>query len=107
MEDNKHRLYYLCSNNISDIEFLQVLFWVKDEYDVVLVAQCEGLPNKGDTDYDEIYFNPEQKVWHFCVKDKISNNLIPVSTTPALMLKLDGEKSCFTQKWMEWKDLLI
>lgn len=98
LEDNKHRLYYLCSNNISDIEFLQVLFWVKDEDDVVLVAQCESLPNKGDADYEEIYFNPEQKVWHCCKKEKKSGKLIPVSSAPALMLKLDGEKSCFTQK---------
>lgn len=98
LEDDKHRLYYLCSNNISELEFLQVLYWVKDEDDVILVAQRESLLNIGEADYEEIYFNPELKVWNFCKKDNKSGKLLPVSSTPALMLKLDGEKSCFTQK---------
>lgn len=97
IEDDKHRLYYLCSNNISEIEFLQVLFWVKDENDVVLVAQCDNLPNKGDINYDDIYFNPEKKIWHYCKKDNKSGCLVPVSETPALSLFLDGDKSRFIQ----------
>ncbi len=97
MEDDKHRLYYLCSNNLSDIEFLQVLFWVKSDDDVVLVTQCDSLPNKGDFNYDEIYFNPEKKVWHYCKEDKKTGNLIPVSETPALSLFLDGDNSRFIQ----------
>ena len=97
LEDDKHRLYYLCSNNISDFEFLQILFWVKSADDVVLVAQCDSLPNKGDLNYDEIYFNPEKKVWHYCKEDNKTGNLIPVSETPALSLFLDGDNSRFIQ----------
>lgn len=98
LEDNKRRLYYLCSNNISDIEFLQVLFWVKSDDDVVLVTQCDSLPNKGDLNYDELYFNPEQKVWYYCKVNRQSGKLIPISETPALRLCLDGNKSRFIQE---------
>ena len=96
LEDAENRLYYLCSNNTSEADFLQVLFWVKNENDIVLVAQHEGLSNKAN--YEEIYFNPEVKAWYYCNKDKISGKLIPISSTPTLMLRLDGEKSCFTQE---------
>lgn len=95
LEDHKHRLYYLCSNNISDIEFSQVLFWVKGEYDVVMVAQCDYLSNNSETDYDKIYFNPEQKVWYYCKEDTNSGKFIPVTGAPTLRLCLDGEKSFF------------
>lgn len=95
LEDNKHRLYYLCSNNISNLEFLQVLFWVKDSCDVVLAAQCDSLPQNYKAGFEDIYFDPKQRVWHYCKEDKESGKLIPVSDAPALRLCLDGLNSRF------------
>ena len=97
LEDRQHRLYYLCSNNISNLEFLQVLFWAKGEYDVVYVGQYDSLhpQNETEIEYDYIYFNPDKKVWHYCNVDNLSRKLVPVSDIPALKLVLDGEKSRF------------
>lgn len=94
-QDEKNRLYYLCSNNTSIAEFQQILFWTKNEEETLCVARCDSLSGSSKTGYEEIYFNPVQKVWHYCRKDKKSGKLIPISETPALRLYLDGENSKF------------
>ncbi len=100
-QDEQNRLYYLCSNNTSLVEFLQVLFWVKNEDDILCVAQCDSLTQSSKVDFEEIYFNPTQKAWYYCNKDKKTGNLRPVSEASALKLCLDGEKSRFIQESIE------
>lgn len=100
-QDDKDRLYYLCSNNTSIVGFYQVLFWVKSEDEIVCVAQCDSLSRGSKVDFDRIYFDPMHKVWHYCKEDKKSRKLRPVSETPALRLCLDGENSRFIQESIE------
>ena len=101
LQDENNRLYYLCSNNTSIVGFYQVLFWVKAEDEIVCVAQCDSFPGSHKADFEEIYFNPEQKVWHYCKEDRHSGKLIPVSETPALRLCLEGKNSRFIQESIE------
>lgn len=100
-QDEQNRLYYLCSNNASLVEFLQVLFWVNNEDNVLCVAQCDSLSKRSKVDFEEIYFNPTQKFWYYCNKEKHTGKLRPISETPALKLYLDGEKSRFVQESIE------
>jgi len=96
IEDENHRLYYLCSNN-GLVGFLQILYWVKSVDDVVMVAQCDGFPADYDLEFDECYYHPEQKAWYCCNRDKRSGKMIPVSEQPVLELELDGEHSSFVK----------
>lgn len=93
--DEKNRLYYLCSNNESRVEFLQFLFLVEDDEHISLVAECNQLPIDEDTEFEECYYNPDQHAWYCCNRDNSSGKLIPISEHPVLTLKLDGKKSCF------------
>lgn len=95
---NDNQLYYLCSNNSSMFEFLQVLFWDKGDNGIVLVSQCDSLPVDKWDDFEECYYNPDQMAWYCCNVDKNSGKRIPISQKPAMVLKLDGDKSCFTKK---------
>lgn len=101
LQDENNRLYYLCSNNTSIVGFQQILFWEKNEEDIICVAQCDSLSGSCKADFEDIYFNLEQKVWHYCKEDRQSGNLIPVSETPALRLCLDGKESRFIQESKE------
>ena len=94
LQDENSRLYYLCSNNTSLVEFQQVLFWEKNEDNIICVAQCSSLPVK-NTDFDQCYFNIEKREWYCCNLDRKTNKLIPLSEKPALVLKLDADNSCF------------
>ena len=94
LQDEKKRLYYLCSNNTSFAEFRQVLFWGKNEEKIICVAQCDSLPVK-NTDFDQCYFNIEKRAWYCCNKDRKTNKLIPLTEEPALVLKLNGDNSYF------------
>ena len=94
LQDENNRLYYLCSNNSSIVGFQQVLFWEKSGENIICVAQCDSLPVK-NTCFDQCYFNIEKRAWYCCNKDKKTNKLIPLSENPALVLKLDGDDSCF------------
>ena len=93
--DDENRLYYLCSNNGTIYEFLQILFWVKDDNDVLMVAESDSLPVENWDNFEECYYNPEQRAWYCCNKDKRTGKMIPISSKPALVLKLDGENSRF------------
>lgn len=96
--DDNHRLYYLCSNNQSQMEFLQVLYWVRDKNDVLIVAECDSLPVDEKIVFEKCYYNPEKKAWYCCNIDKQSGKLIPISDRPTLILKLNGDKSIITNK---------
>ena len=78
-------------------EFLQVLFWDKGDNDILMVAECDSLPVDNWDNFEECYYNPEKMVWYGCNVDKRTGNMIPVSSKPVLILKLDGRKSCFTK----------
>ena len=93
--DEDNRLYYLCSNNSSIIEFLQILFWVKDDNEVLMVAECDSLPVDNWDNFEECYYDPQKMVWCACNVDKRTGKMIPVSSKPVLTLKLDGRKSYF------------
>lgn len=95
--DDENRLYYLCSNNGTIYEFLQILFWVKDDNDVLMVAESDSLPVDNWDNFEECYYNPEQRAWYCCNKDKRTGKMIPISSKPALVLKLDGENSRFVK----------
>ena len=95
--DDENRLYYLCSNNGTMYEFLQILFWVKDDNDVLMVAESNSLPVDNWDYFEECYYNPEQRAWYCCNKDKRTGKMIPISSKPALVLKLDGENSRFVK----------
>ena len=101
LQDKMNRLYYLCSNQTSVVEFQQILFWVKNEDEIIYVTQCDSLPGSSKINHEEIYFNPEQKVWYYCKVNRESGKIIPVSETPALRLCLDGNESRFIQESIE------
>ena len=89
-------LYYLCSNN-QFLGFMQILYWVKNPDNTVQVTQCDSLPTISGTDYDECFYNPEQRTWHCCNVDKKTGNRIPVTEKPSLALVLNRDKSCFIE----------
>ena len=95
IEDDNGRLYYLCSNNMDMLVFLQVLYWVREEGDVMLVAECDSLPARPDADFETLYYNPDLHVWYCCNLDEHTEKLIPVSDKPAMSLELDGANSRF------------
>lgn len=89
-------LYYLCSNN-QLLEFIQILYWVKDPDTIVQVAQCDSLPAYPESDYDECFYNPNQRTWHCCNVDNKTGNRIPVTEKPSLALVLNKDKSYFIE----------
>lgn len=93
--DEDNSLYYLCSNNSSIFEFLQVLFWDKGDNDIVMVADCDSLPVDNWDNFEECYYNPEQRAWYCSNKDERTGKMIPISSKPALVLKLERENSRF------------
>ena len=97
IEDEEHRIYYLCSNN-QYILFLQMLYWAKNDEENVLVADCDELPINPDDEYDECYYNPEQQAWYLCNIDRRTGTLKPIIEKPVLSLKLDGANSRFVAK---------
>lgn len=96
IQDEKGRLYYLCSNN-TGLSFLQQLYWVKDNEDIILVKEFDTYPNNPDLDFDELYYDPNLKNWYYCKKNNDTSKSLRVSDSPALTLKLDGINSCFIQ----------
>ncbi len=94
VEDDSKHLYYLCSNN-QPIEFLQILFFAKNEDDIVQIAICDSIPSI-QKEFDCCYYNPDQKAWYCCNVDEHSGKLIPISETPILKLELTGNNSRFT-----------
>lgn len=93
LEDENKRRYYLCSNNTS-LGFLQILFWRKNSTTVMEVGSCERVHDV-DTHFDELYFDPKTLVMSYCKEDTKTGKMIPVSTTPAMTLHLDGMNSRF------------
>lgn len=57
LEDQQHRKYYLCSDNLSALEFNQWLFWDKDDKHIVKVAECHKTPATDDEYHTQFYFD--------------------------------------------------
>ena len=94
LEDSQKRKYYLCSDNETPLEFNQWLYWVKGEDDILRVAECHKPPmdsNEGLT----YYFDKNRLIWKYAKWDEIKQQLIHTSEKPAMILRLDGEKSGF------------
>lgn len=97
LENDSHRKYYLCSNNLSCHEFLQRLYWVKDDGNIVQVAECTESPIKESSIFDNntYYFNKNNLMWQYCKINKHTGTLSPIKGTATMTLKLDGKNSCF------------
>ena len=95
MSDEDGQTYYLCSNNMGVLYFLQVLYWEKSEDELMTVAQCDRLNTEDVGEFEEFYYNPDEKAWYCCNRDKLTDKLIPVSETPILVIDLDKDKSRF------------
>lgn len=96
LEDDNHRKYYLCSNNLTSYEFLQRLYWVKDVDNIVPVAECRVPPTANGLNFNTYYFNKNKLTWQCCTTNRNTDKLTPVKGTAVMTLKLDGENSCFT-----------
>lgn len=96
IQDEDGRLYYLCSNN-TEMCFLQQLYWVKEDDNIVLVKELDTYPQNLNLNFDELYYDPNLKKWYYCKKNNDASKYLRVSETPALCLKLDGRNSCFIQ----------
>ena len=97
LSDEQNRTYYLCSNSLTSVEFYQCLFWAKDDYTYLKVAECNTAPQKNTTDYLRYYFDPKSLIWKYAREEQGTDKLIATHDPPALKLILDGENSCFTK----------
>lgn len=95
LQDGQNRKYYLCSNNDSRLTFLQQLFFVKGDNEIILAASATDEPYSEETDFDTYYFNEEQRAYYFCTWSKDYTQKTKVLDTPCMELKLDGEASKF------------
>lgn len=96
LTDQHDNLYYLCSNHSEGLSFLQVLYWVRSQDDVVFVAECDDYPPfKGD---DKYHFNLERKVWYRSYQDEKTKEEICDPDDPFLILELDKDDSAFVKR---------
>lgn len=95
LQDEQNRKYYLCSNNDSRLTFLQQLFFVKGDNEIIPAASTTKEPNSEESDFDTYYFNEEQRAYYFCTWSKDYTQKTKVGDTPCLVLELDGEASRF------------
>lgn len=101
LQDGQNRKYYLCSNNDSRLTFLQQLFFVKGDNEIILAASATEEPYSEETDFDTYYFNEEQRAYYFCTWSKDYTQKTKVLDTPCMELKLDGEASKFVNHFPE------
>ena len=97
LEDAQKRKYYLCSDNLGVCEFNQWLYLVKNDTEIVKVAECHKLPNTDDLFDIQLYFDRNRLIWKYAMKDQKTGKLIAISEEPALTLLLDGENSRFRE----------
>lgn len=95
LEDRQHRKYYLCSDNLSALEFNQWLFWAKDSNHIVKVAECHKAPATDDEYHTQFYFDRNRLIWKYATTDPETDKLIATSEEPAMALLLDGLHSRF------------
>lgn len=99
IEDSSHRRYYLFSNNLTELEFFQALFFAPVENEAVKVDECtEPSAYESVSVYDTFYFDQKSLIWKFCKTDNKTGKLQPTYSRPALKLSLDGIRSRFVKK---------
>ena len=82
---------------LSVSEFNQWLYLVKNDTEIVKVAECHKLPNTDDLFDIQLYFDRNRLIWKYAMKDQKTGKLIAISEEPALTLLLDGENSRFRE----------